>query len=310
MGRRPLNVEETGRVICGINNIFLVGSEGTRERVECRIKGKILRDSTAEYNPLTAGDYVLFERETSDRGMILSRLPRKNSFSRWNIKGRLPQTIGANIDLLVCMGSPDIPPFRPRFMDRVLVAAERESIPSALFINKMDQRVPEGMSERLEDYARLNYRVFYGSVLSKQIDSEFLDYIAGKTVLLFGQSGVGKSTLINRLVPDAVQKTSEVSEKYRRGRHTTTFSLLLDIPSGGSVIDSPGVRDFFMHDLGPENVSHCFPEMASLAKGCRYRPCTHIHEPDCAVRDGVAKGEIHPDRYESYCRILEELNKS
>ena len=296
-----------GTVIYGINNIFLVRSETDGKKRECRIKGKILREAEREYSPLVPGDRVELTDIGETVAMIVSREERLNAFSRWNMKKMRPQIIAANIDMIVCLCSVDQPPFRPRFLDRVLIAAERDGIHPLICVNKNDLEQSAGMKSRLDEYAELGIPIAECSAFRAESTTSLKEEIKGKDVLFFGQSGVGKSTLINMLLPDAGRKTAEISEKYGRGRHTTNYSMLLENPSGGSIIDSPGVRDFFLYDIEPGDLAGYFREFSRLEKKCRFNPCSHRHEPGCAVIAAKGNGLIHYDRYESYQRIYAEL---
>lgn len=313
--------EKEGIILKGINNIFTVlpGTDPNSPlkknayTVECRLKGKILdRDKTTYHNPLAAGDRVLFEEkdDESKEGIISRRLKRDNFLSRKNIKRQRPQIIAANIDLLLIITSPKLPPFRPRFIDRVIISAEKEGVKPVILLNKCDQNISERTEERLALYETLGYRVLRASALSDQKESngmeQLLSFLKGKTVAFFGQSGVGKSTLINKIVGDARQVVCEISEKYARGRHTTNHSFLIR-GEDFSVIDTPGVRDFVLHDIKPEEVAEFFPEFTPFEGMCPFSGCTHTHEPKCAVKQGCEEGLIHPDRYESYIRIVDGL---
>lgn len=308
------------RILFGINNIYTVkplkscDNSERGETLECRIKGKILGCSSGEYAPLAPGDIVsiqeLEDQHHKREGLILERRNRINAFSRWNIKRRKPQNIAANVQRLYCLTSPELPPFRPRFIDRVLVAAQRDSIEAAIIVNKTDQEMTTQMKERLDDYMRIGYPVYYCSASTGEGVETLREAMKDQTVFFFGQSGVGKSTLINRIMPGIKQETGEISEKYSRGRHTTNFSILLDHSNGCRIIDTPGVRDFFLHSIEPAQLTFYFPEILKFSIQCGFNGCTHTHEPRCAVKDAYEEGHIHHDRFESYLRILDELNNS
>ena len=310
-----------GMVLWGANNIFSVKcSSRDYGVVQCRIKGKILdregEQDGKEYNPLAPGDRVLFEYEGSDdsiqEGAIISKMKRENGFIRFNKKRMVPQTIAANVELLCLVASPVEPPFRPRFIDRVLVSAG-DSIPVLIILNKEDQLEScknqyqiDLLEERMESYEALGYEVERISALRGEGLELIRNHCRGKRVLFFGQSGVGKSTLLNALYPELKLKVGSVSRKHNRGRHTTTLSRAYQVDKA-LLIDTPGVREIVPWGIVPGELAFSFKDFLPFTGDCRYQPCLHREEPDCAVRAAVARGAIHPDRYESYLRLLEEL---
>ncbi|MBI9099227.1 MAG: ribosome small subunit-dependent GTPase A [Spirochaetaceae bacterium] len=298
-----------GTVLFGMNNIFNVLPPGEEVALECRIKGKILKDSIGAYNPLASGDIVDIELDENHpgKGMILSREERQNYFSRWNKKRKAPQTLAANLDLLICVTSPELPPFRPRFIDRALISSERGRVTPLIVMNKIDQLMNEQVRDRLNNYRELGIEVFYCSAETGEGIEELKNRIKEKSVAFVGQSGVGKSTILNLIEPDIHQKTAEISQKFSRGKHTTCYSIMVRNPGGGHIIDTPGVRELLLYDIEELELQEYFPEMQPYFGTCSFSSCTHIHEPGCAVLEALKNGKIHPDRYESYRRIMVEL---
>ncbi|MBN2658710.1 MAG: ribosome small subunit-dependent GTPase A [Spirochaetales bacterium] len=298
-----------GTVLFGMNNIFKIEPEGGGEPLECRIKGKILKDSIGAYNPLAPGDFVEYEADENHpgKGMILSRHDRMNYFSRWNKKRKAPQTLAANLDLLICVTSPQLPPFRPRFIDRALISAERGGVPVMILMNKTDQGIDEAVKDRLDNFSGLGFEVKFCSAKSGEGIKELEDRIRDHQVAFIGQSGVGKSTILNMIEPQVNQRTAEISSKYSRGKHTTCYSILVDNSAGGTIIDTPGVRELLLYDIEEMELQEYFPEMEPYFGQCSFNSCTHVHEPGCAVLAALDENKIHYDRYESYLRIMEEL---
>jgi ribosome biogenesis GTPase / thiamine phosphate phosphatase len=308
-------------VLWGANNIFSLQDAVTERIVQCRIKGKILdRGSLQEYNPLSPGDKVIYEYdESSDgekEGVIISRHKRKNAFIRYNQKRLVPQSVAANIDLLVAVCSPVMPPFRPRFIDRVLVAAG-ESIPVLIVLNKFDQidgyediagEAIAPVYDRLAAYSNAGYEVLKVSAIDGKGIPELNNCISGKVSAFFGQSGVGKSTLLNVMFPSLDLKIGEISTKHNRGRHTTTLSRGYPVENG-LVIDTPGVREIIPFGIDPGELDFMFPDFVPFIGNCQFQPCSHREEPDCAVREAVETARIHYDRYESYLRLHSELER-
>jgi ribosome biogenesis GTPase len=293
-----------GIVFSGINNIYLVFADN--KEWECRIKGKVLKEVKGEYNPIAVGDRVTIEinPHMENHALIISRLKRRNSFIRWNKKRRAPQTVAANIDLLVAVVSPESPPFRPRFVDRVLVAAW-EQFPVLIVLNKSDQKIDPSTMERLEDFDRLGYPFHLCSAKTGEGVEELRRIVSGKIVAFVGQSGVGKSSILNRMHPGLKLRVGEVSAKYNRGRHTTNSAVMIPVDDW-TLIDTPGIREIEVHEVDVADLQYAFPDFQPFARDCAFQPCMHDKEPECAVRDAVGKS-IHPDRYESYLRILADL---
>jgi len=302
-----------GRVLSGSNNLFQVACEDGTKRL-CAIKGKRIRDLSGTWNSLAAGDGVELEADphSSGKGLVSLLLPRRNLFGRFNEKGQSAQAIAANIDLVVCVSSPRLPPFRPRFIDRVAVLAEAADVPLLVVLNKSDLGFDEDIEDRLAEYQDLGYSVHVASAGSGEGIAELREFIDGDVSVFVGQSGVGKSSLINAIEPGLLRRTGEVSEKFNRGKHTTTMAVLLPLADGRTwIADTPGMRRLALRGIDPGTLIAYFPEMTGLESSCAFGiSCTHTHEGGCAVLAALENGSIHPDRFESYVRIREELVSS
>jgi len=294
-------------VLWGVNGIYTVEAEGRTFR--CRIKGKVLKVEEREHGALAVGDRVecLPDPVSPDVGWIVSRLPRRTRLSRWKRRDGAEQVIAANADILACVASAHEPPFRPRFLDRLLIAGLSGGLSPLVILNKIDTGVEPEILERLRQYRSLGYGVHFCSVKTGEGIRELEGLFLGRTAVLAGQSGVGKSSLLNSFDAALMQKTGGISAKHDRGCHTTTYGRLFVLPSGARVIDTPGVREIQPAGIAPEDLAGHFPEFAALAPSCLLGSCLHDGEPGCAVRAAAESGAVHEDRYESYLRILYEL---
>jgi ribosome biogenesis GTPase len=305
-------------VIRGSRNIFTVRPE-TQDApdLECRIKGKVLKGADVYQNPLAPGDWVLYEEDPAraGTGLILSPEKRRNCFTRLNPKGlssnrlSLPQLIAANVDLVLCTASAAFPPFRPRFIDRVLLQADIAGIPAAVLCNKWDLFDGDiDVEERLEDFSRIGVPVFRVSAKTGMGMDEFRSAIKGRFSVLAGQSGVGKSSVINALLPSPRIKVGDINVKYERGNHTTTLSEAASVSQDAFLVDTPGMRLFVPHGISRADLVFHMREFAPIAGTCTYGfSCSHRREPGCRIMEAVDAGVIHEDRYESFLRICDEL---
>lgn len=282
----------------------MVHGEDDRD-YQCRIKGKFRIKGIQTTNPVAVGDQVDFEMEpNSENGVIYKLHPRKNYIIRKSINlSKQAQIIAANIDeafLVVTLASPRT---SLGFIDRFLVTAEAYSIPSVLIFNKLDLYNEDGLevlAEYKNIYENLGYPCYEVSATEGTNMPLIESLLKDKTTLFSGHSGVGKSSLINVLLPDRNIKTGEISESSDKGQHTTTFAEMHTLPFGGYLIDSPGIRELGIYDIKPEELSHYFREMRNMMHQCKFHNCRHINEPSCAVLEAVKSGEIESSRYESY----------
>ncbi|RZK73557.1 MAG: ribosome small subunit-dependent GTPase A [Pedobacter sp.] len=276
---------------------------------DCRIKGKFRIQGIQTTNPIAVGDQVEFEMEpNSDKGVIYKLHERKNYIIRKSINlSKQAQIIAANMDqafLVVTLASPRT---SLGFIDRFLATAEAYSIPAVLIFNKLDLFHQEGLAildEYKSIYEKLDYPCYSVSALAGTNIPLIESLLKDKTTLFSGHSGVGKSSLINALLPDRSIKTGEVSEATDKGQHTTTFAEMHTLPFGGYLIDTPGIRELGIFDIRPEELGHYFREMRALMNECRFNNCRHVNEPGCAVVKAVEEGNIEISRYESYLSIF------
>ncbi len=294
----------SGMVTRGINNIYTVETEDGREYL-CRIKGKKLRGVEEDRTPITVADRVTFDDAGGLQGVITGRSERTNQFTRYHLKRREVQTLFSNVDVVVCVVSTDQPPLKPGFIDRVIVCAG--SIPVVIACNKADLGISSGQIDVLTCYDSLGFQVFRVSAETGSGVDALHHYITDKRSAFFGQSGVGKSSLVNRIMPGASQKTMEICRKYNKGRHTTNFSILLKSGDGRlEIIDTPGVREIEIPPMDPRDIAVHYPEFERFTSRCRFSPCLHIHEPDCSVRKAAETGIVDAGRYERYVRMTED----
>ena len=278
------------------------------QRYEARIKGKFRIKGITTTNPIAVGDQVEFEFEPgSDNAVITHLHPRKNYIIRKSINlSKQAQIIAANLDqafLIVTLASPRT---SLGFIDRFLVTAEAYDIPARLVFNKLDLFSDEGL-EILADYQSVYQNIGYPcySVSAKEGTNieQLQELISNQITLFSGHSGVGKSSLINALLPELSIRTGEVSDWSDKGMHTTTFAEMHQLPDGGFIVDTPGIRELGVIDIEQGELSHFFPEMRERMNQCRFNNCRHINEPGCAIVAAAEAGEIELSRYESYLSI-------
>lgn len=285
--------------------------DDTGNKYACRLRGRHKLHSKRYTNPVAVGDYVWME-QTKDDDWIIDRVEERERFlvRRSSNLSRKYHVIASNIDQMYLMLTANHPHTPLGFVDRILVMAERARIPATLVMNKMDRYDDDDLDRvaEIEDcYTGAGYQFLTCSLTQKRGLNELQKGMFGKSTLLVGNSGVGKSTLLNILVPDAQQKTNKLSDSYGKGRHTTTFATMFE-KDGLKIIDTPGIKEFGLVDITPRELSQYFPEFKKASSECRFNDCMHLKEPDCKVLTLLEKGEIADSRYDAYVFMLDELN--
>jgi ribosome biogenesis GTPase len=282
---------------------------------QCVLRGRLKLDERwkSYSNPAAVGDEVEITVAPDKSGVIENILPRKNAFTRKDKKDkgkeRKQDIIAANLDCIVVMQSFYDPHLNLRFVDRIAVRAGKENIPLILCINKLDLAGDEYCDYVKRYYENADIDIVFASGEQKKGVKELREKILGKRSILVGYSGVGKTTMVNAIYPGALLKTAEVSESTGKGKHTTTNVVLKRMSDGTEIIDTPGVREFGLMDIEPHMIGKYFYEFGTYAPDCTYKPCTHDHEPGCAVIRAVEEGLIHEDRHISYLNILNSVKE-
>ena len=276
----------------------------------CRLRGNIRLKDYKFTNPVVVGDRVSIALSGEEDYMIQSVDERKNYIVRRSVKlSKQIHIIASNIDQAVLMATISHPKTHLEFIDRYLVTAEAYHIPSLILFNKADlctdKEIGE-MASHIELYEQIGYKCIVLSALKDESFDEIRKLMKDKCTLFSGHSGVGKSTLLNRLDPTLNIKTSELSEAFKSGKHTTTFAEMHTIKDLGMVIDTPGIKGLGVIDIPKEEISQYFPEMLNLISQCKFHNCTHIDEPSCAIKKAIEEGKIDVSRYRSYLSIFDE----
>ncbi|MBL7912386.1 MAG: ribosome small subunit-dependent GTPase A [Bacteroidia bacterium] len=274
----------------------------------CRLKGKVRLEGRKTTNPIAVGDIVDYELEDNNEANIVKIHPRKNYIIRKSINlSKQSQILASNLDQAVLIATLVSPRTSLGFMDRFLVTAEAYRIPAKIIFNKCDllnDELLEIQKQTIAIYTKVGYECFeVSSYDAKQIEA-LRNLFKDKVTLIAGHSGVGKSTFINALQPGLDLKTGEISSAHAKGMHTTTFAELHSLDFGGSIIDSPGIKELGLVEMKKEEVGHYFPEIRDRMNDCKFNNCLHVNEPKCAIMAAVENGEISEERYQSYLGIL------
>lgn len=298
----------TGTVVRATGSWYDVLHDGAA--VRCRIRGRLRLRGVRSTNPVVVGDEVTCEADAGSDYVICDISPRRNYvIRRASNLSKESHIIAANVDQALLMATLRSPETATEFVDRFLVTCEAYKVPVTILLSKIDLQDPQAVADFHAVYESAGYRVMEVSSATGEGVGAVHELLKGRTTLVSGNSGVGKSTLIRAIDPSLDIRTGEISESHHKGRHTTTFSTMYPLAEGGAVIDTPGIKGFGLIDIDDAELWHYFPEMMRTAPDCRFYNCTHTHEPGCAVVEAVERGQIAYPRYESYLKILDEDEK-
>lgn len=304
-----------GIVIRNTGAHYVVAPEDGSPEVNCKIKGNFRIKGIRTTNPVAVGDHVTVGEPAPDGTAFITAItPRRNYIiRRASNLSKESHIIAANLDRALLVATLAHPTTSTNFIDRFLATASAYDVPAILVLNKVDLLTDDEDRELLDAVAYLYRSIGYEVAVVSAKTGEGLDklreLLRDKITLVSGNSGVGKSTLINELIPGLDLRTAEISAVHDQGMHTTTFSELFRLPGGGAIIDTPGVRGFGTIDFDKYEVAHYFPDLFAESKHCRFGNCTHTHEPGCAVLEAIEEGRIAQSRYASYLSILDDANE-
>ncbi|MDR0414628.1 MAG: ribosome small subunit-dependent GTPase A [Prevotellaceae bacterium] len=306
-----MDEKKTGLVVKAAGSLYTVQDATSGALHVCKIRGKLRLRDTRTTNPLTVGDIVRYEAGSTP--VVTELIPRRNYIIRRAANlSKEAHIVAANIDQAFLIATVDLPRTSWEFIDRFLASAEAYKIPVCIVIAKTDLYDGERLQEaaHLEaTYSAIGYRVLRTSIKEADSVNAVRPLLADKITLFSGNSGVGKSSLINALNPQLGLRVGEISDYHNKGRHTTAFSEMFEVAQNSYVVDTPGVKGFGLVDIEPRELSHFFTEIFAASGACRFTSCTHVHEPECAVRKAVEQGKISQNRYVSYLKMLEGNEK-
>lgn len=284
-----------------------------KQVIDCKIKGNFRIKNITTTNPIAVGDHVQIEQNPDGSAVIAHLCDRRNYIVRRSTNlSRQTHILAANLDLVALVVTVNFPETSTVFIDRFLASAEAYQVPACLVFNKIDAYTAaelEYLDNLIFLYQNIGYQTFKISALNPQTLTELKMFLQNKVTLLSGNSGVGKSTIINAIIENLNLKTSKISAYHNKGMHTTTFSQMFALTDGGYIIDTPGIKGFGTIDFKPAEVGHYFKEIFKFSKNCRFTNCTHTDEPDCAVKAAVEQHFISQSRYKSYMSILQDANE-
>ena len=301
-----------GTVIKSSGSVYGVRATDGRV-VDCRVKGNFRPNGIRSTNPVAVGDHVKFDVRSDGTAYIVEILERKNYIVRKASNlSKQSHILAANLDLCFLVVTINHPATATTFIDRFLAAAEAYRVPTVLVFNKTDL-YNEAEREELEYltalYESIGYSCMRTSATGGSGIEQLREAMRGKVSLLAGNSGVGKSSIVNAIAPEIAARVGEISKTHDTGMHTTTYTEMFEFMPGSYLVDTPGVKGFGTFDMEAEEISHYFVEFFRLSRDCRYSNCTHTHEPGCAVLQALEKGEIAPSRYQSYLSMLEDKDE-
>ena len=281
--------------------------------VECRVKGNFRLKGIRSTNPVAVGDNVIFDMREDGTAYITEILERRNYIVRKASNlSKQSHILAANLDICFLIVTINHPVTATTFIDRFLAAAEAYRVPMVLVFNMTDL-YDDADNEELDYltalYRSIGYQCLHTSATNGKGIEELKEMMRGKVSLLAGNSGVGKSSLVNAIAPEIAARVGEISKSHDTGMHTTTYTEMFEFMPDSFIVDTPGVKGFGTYDMEVEEISHYFVEFFELSKDCRYGNCTHTHEPGCAVLEALERGEIAPSRYQSYLSILEDKDE-
>lgn len=303
-----------GLVIKSTGSLYLILTDKGK-RVECKVKGSFRLKGIKATNPVAVGDYVTISSDDQNTTAYITEIEERRNYiiRRSSNLSKMYHIIASNLDQCVLMVTINHPITSTIFIDRFLASAQAYRIPAIILVNKADlysETENRKAEELISLYRSIGHECFLCDSLRGTGIENIKERLSGKVSLLSGNSGVGKSTLINKLSPGLKLRTGNLSEKHNKGTHTTTFSEMLELPSGGWIIDSPGIKGFGVFDMETEEIGHYFPEIFYHSKECRFSDCTHTTEPDCAVIKALQEGKIKESRYLGYLSILRDEDEN
>ncbi len=298
----------TGVITKSTGSWYIVRDENSK-RYKCRIRGKFRIKGIKSTSPVTVGDHVDFELEKDGKtGIITNIHERKNYIIRKSVNlSKQTHILAANIDQAFLLVTIDHPPTFPSFIDRFLATAEAYNIETVLLFNKVDlydEKLNIKKNDLIKIYKKIGYQCIEISVTEKINITEVEKLMKDKVNIFAGHSGVGKSSLINVIATDLNLKIAQISTQHKQGQHTTTFAEMFELPFGGYIIDTPGIKGFGVVDFEQNEIGDFFREFFALKHLCKFNNCLHVNEPECAVKEALLKGEIAPSRYKSYLQLL------